>query len=91
MDLGVDAGVFTIYAAAIAAIFLLGRILLIPIKVLLKLVVNSVVGGAFLVLLNIAGSASGIVMPVNIITAVIAGLLGLPGVAGLVIFFNGFA
>lgn len=91
MDLGVEAGVFTIYAAAIAAIFLLGRILLIPIKVLLKLVVNSVVGGAFLVLLNIAGSASGIVMPVNIITAVIAGLLGLPGVAGLVIFFNGFA
>lgn len=91
MDLGVEAGVFTIYAAAIAAIFLLGRILLIPIKILLKLMVNSVVGGAFLVLLNIAGSASGIVMPVNIITAVIAGLLGLPGVAGLVIFFNGFA
>lgn len=91
MDLGVEAGVFTIYAAAIATIFLLGRILLIPIKVLLKLVVNSAVGGVFLILLNTAGAASGIVMPVNIITAVIAGLLGLPGVAGLVIFFNGFA
>ena len=91
MDLGVEAGVFLIYAAAIIVLFLFGRILLLPMKLLLKLTVNSLVGGMFLVLINIAGTGAGIVMPVNVITAVIAGVLGLPGVAGLVIYFNGLA
>lgn len=91
MDLGVEAGVFLIYAAAIIVLFLFGRMLLLPMKLLFKLIVNSLVGGVFLVLINIAGAGVGIVMPVNIITAVIAGVLGLPGVAGLVLFFNGFA
>ncbi len=91
MDLGVEAGVFLIYAAAIIVLFLFGRILLLPMKLLFKLIVNSLVGGVFLVLINIAGAGVGIVMPVNIITAVIAGVLGLPGVAGLVIYFNGLA
>ena len=91
MDLGVEAGVFLIYAAAIIVLFLFGRILLLPMKLLFKLIVNSLVGGMFLVLINIAGAGAGIVMPVNIITAVIAGVLGLPGVAGLVIYFNGLA
>ena len=91
MDLGVEAGVFLIYAAAIIVLFLFGRILLLPMKLLLKVTVNSLVGGLFLVLINVAGTGAGIVMPVNIITAVIAGVLGLPGVAGLVIYFNGLA
>ena len=91
MDLGVEAGVFLIYAAAIIVLFLFGRMLLLPMKLLFKLIVNSLVGGVFLVLINIAGAGVGIVMPVNIITAVIAGVLGLPGVAGLVIYFNGLA
>ena len=91
MDFGVEAGVFLIYAAAIIVLFLFGRILLLPMKLLFKLIVNSLVGGVFLVLINIAGAGVGIVMPVNIITAVIAGVLGLPGVAGLVIYFNGLA
>ena len=91
MAIGVEAGVFLIYAAAIIVLFLFGRILLLPMKLLFKLIVNSLVGGVFLVLINIAGAGVGIVMPVNIITAVIAGVLGLPGVAGLVLFFNGFA
>lgn len=91
MDFGIEAGVFLMYAAVIIIIFLFGRVLVVPMKVLAKLIGNSLVGGVFLVLLNIAGSSAGIVMPVNIITAIIAGLLGLPGVAGLVIYFNGFA
>ena len=91
MELGVEAGVFLIYAAAIIVMFLFGRMLLLPMKLLLKLTVNSLVGGVFLVLINIAGTGAGIVLPVNIITAVIAGVLGLPGVAGLVIYFNGLA
>lgn len=89
MDLGIEAGVFLIYAAVIIVIFLFGRMLLVPMKMLFKLIINSLVGGLFLVLINIAGSSVGIIMPLNIITAVIAGTLGLPGVAGLVIYFNG--
>ena len=89
MDLGVEAKVFLIYVAAMAVVFLFGRMMILPAGKLLKLIANSLVGGLMLVLINIAGASLGIIMPVNFITAVIAGVLGLPGVAGLVIFFNG--
>lgn len=89
MGLDIEAKVFLIYVAAIAVAFLFGRLLLLPVRKLFKLVVNSLVGGVLLVIINIAGAGVGIVMPVNLITAVIAGVLGLPGVAGLVIYFNG--
>lgn len=91
MDLGVEAGVFLMYAAAIIAVFLFGRVLLIPIKVLLKLMANSLVGGALIFLLNVIGNGVGITIPLNIITAVITGVLGIPGVVGLGLFYNIFA
>lgn len=91
MDLGVEAGVFLMYAAAIIAVFLFGRVLLIPIKMMLKLMANSLMGGAVLFLLNVIGNGAGIAIPLNIITAVITGVLGLPGVTGLGLFYNIFA
>ena len=91
MDIDIEMGIFLIYAAVILLVVLFGKVLLVPMKLLFKLIANSMVGVMFLILLNVAGTSVGMVMPLNIITAVIAGVLGLPGVAGLVIYFNGFA
>lgn len=89
MGLGMEAGIFLAYAAAIMIVYLFGKALVIPLKRIGKLLLNSLIGGMFLVVINVAGGVLGIVMPVNFLTALIAGLLGLPGVACLVIYFNG--
>ena len=89
MGLEVEAKVFLIYVAVIAVVFLFGRLMLLPMKKLAGLLMNCLAGGVLLLLLNLATAGAGIMVPVNIITAVIVGALGLPGVAGLMIFFNG--
>ena len=51
-----------------------------PIKILFKLVINAVMGAAVLLVINIIGSAVGFTLPINALTALIVGLLGVPGV-----------
>lgn len=91
MDFGTEAGIFLAYTSGLLMIYFFGRILLVPLKKLFKLVVNSLVGGLILLAINIAGAAVGLVMPVNLLTSLIAGLLGIPGVVGLLVYFNFFA
>ncbi len=88
MDFGMEAGIFLAYTAGIMMIYLFGRLLIVPVKFLLKLIASSVVGGLVLLLINVAGGGLGIALPVNIITALIAGVLGVPGVLGLLVYFN---
>ena len=65
-------GMFVLYLGA--------RLLLVPLRVISKLLVNGIVGGLVLALFNIAGSYWGMYLAINPITAMIAGLLGIPGV-----------
>lgn len=88
MDFGMEAGIFLAYTAGIMMIYLFGRLLIVPVKFLLKLIASSIVGGLVLVLINVAGGGLGIALPVNIITALIAGVLGVPGVLGMLMYFN---
>ena len=69
MDVGMEAGIFLAYAAGIALIFFFGKMLVIPARFMLKLLLNGVAGGALLVILNFFGGAIGITVPVNLITA----------------------
>ena len=82
MDVGMEAGIFLAYAAGIAL-----KMLVIPARFMLKLLLNGAAGGALLVILNFFGGAIGITVPVNLITAFAAGALGLPGIAALVVYF----
>jgi len=52
-----------------------------PIKIIFKLIINTVMGFVVLLVLNYAGGFIGISVAVNWINAVIVGVLGLPGVA----------
>lgn len=89
MDIGMEAGIFLAYTAGMLIIYFFERLMLVPLKKIMKLLLNSIVGGVILILVNMAGAGIGIVIPVNVITAVIAGLLGIPGVAMMIIYFNG--
>ena len=72
-------------AAAIVALYVLVRILAAPIKKIFKLLINAVCGLALLFAANFVSGFFDFQIPVNIITCVIAGAFGIPGVIFLVV------
>ena len=57
------------------------RLLFLPMKLAVKLLLHSAAGLLCLGLLNSVSSFTGIFFPVNAVTVLIAGFLGLPGMA----------
>ena len=80
---GLQASVLLTYAGAVLLLFLLGKIFLWPLKLILKLVVSSVIGGVILLAVNLVAGAIGLVL----ITALVVGVLGIPGVILLLVLF----
>lgn len=76
----------------IAALFLLvilyiiAQVAIKPIKLLWKLLINSGIGMVLLLLTNYLGTFFGLSIPINILTVLIAGFLGIPGVLLLICF-----
>lgn len=56
------------------------RMLLLPLRLIFKLVLHSGCGFLCLWLLNTVSGFTGIYLPVNSITVLIAGFLGIPGI-----------
>lgn len=79
-----DANLIT-YLACICFLFIFGKVFIVPIKKVLKLVINSILGGITIFLINLIGATFGFHIGVNIFTSILVGLLGLPGVVCLVI------
>ena len=84
--MGVQMGVFLTYAGMIILIFLIGKIFLWPLKLVLKLAANSLIGGLTILVINAIGAGFGIFIPLNVISALIVGALGIPGAALMLIF-----
>ena len=83
--MGVQMGVFLTYVGAIVLIFLVRKIFLWPLKIVLKLAASSLIGGLAILLINWLGAGFGVLIPLNLISAVIVGVLGIPGVVLLLI------
>ena len=84
--MGVNFGVFLTYAGMVILIFLVGKIFLWPLKMILKLAANSLIGGLTILIINAIGAGFGIFIPLNMLSALIVGALGIPGAALLLIF-----
>lgn len=67
------------------AIFIIGKIFLFPIKKILKLVFNTIIGGAIIYIINLIGASFGFHIGLNIITSLVVGILGIPGAILLII------
>jgi inhibitor of the pro-sigma K processing machinery len=80
----VNYSVILAYAVGIILLFLLGRLLLIPIKVVLKLVYNGLLGALGILLVNFIGGLAGFHLAFNVITAFVVGILGIPGLILLI-------
>lgn len=75
------------FIIGIIALVVIVKILSWPVKILIKLLINAVVGAVLLYLVNIAGAALfGFTVPITAITALIAGFFGVPGVIALIIW-----
>lgn len=73
------------YLACICFIFIFGRIFILPLKKIFKLVINSILGGITIFLINLVGGAFGFHIGLNFFTSIVIGLLGLPGSVCLVV------
>ena len=85
MDMNMEIGVLLAYGFALLALYVVGYLFLVPLKFLLKLIVNSILGGVVILLINLVGGIWGFHLALNVFSAIIVGVLGLPGVALLAI------
>lgn len=83
--------IFTILAVflAIGAIYIIGMLLVVPIRIIIKFIINGIIGAVILFFLNIFGGFIGINIAINPITALVAGFLGVPGIL-LLLFLQYF-
>jgi len=85
MGLGIELNVILAFAFGLILLYLLGWLLIIPVKYLFKLIVNGIIGGVLLLIVNFIGRFIGIYVGINPVTALIAGFLGVPGVILLIV------
>lgn len=84
----IDPIVIVAYLFGILMVYILLRVLLIPARLMMRVLVHGVLGGIALALLNFVGqywTAVDLYVPINPVTAVTTGFLGLPGVLMLLI------
>ena len=65
-----------IIISCICMLFVIGRIFIVPIKWILKLVFNSVLGGVLIWIINIIGGVWGFHIGLNIYTSILVRFLG---------------
>ncbi|MEQ8175794.1 MAG: pro-sigmaK processing inhibitor BofA family protein [Syntrophomonadaceae bacterium] len=67
-------------------IYFASQVFLKPIKLLWKLILNSVLGLILLVVVNFVGGYFSFALPINVVTVLISGFLGIPGILMLICF-----
>jgi inhibitor of the pro-sigma K processing machinery len=76
---GGDLGLILAYTAGVMLIFMVSWIFFKPLKILGKIVLNSLIGALFLIVFNFFGQYTGVHIGVNEFTALTIGILGIPG------------
>lgn len=86
--MGTELGIFLTFGGSLILIFLLGKALLVPLKIILRLLVNSLAGAVLLIVINYIGLNFGIMIPINAVNSITVGILGIPGVVALLLLCN---
>ena len=80
-----ESGVFIAVAIGFILLLLIAGVPRNPFKQAGKLIAKLVVGAIALFLINAIGGNYGIHIPINIPTTLISGILGMPGIAALIV------
>jgi len=81
-----DVSVVIAFFFGIILIYLIGRLFLMPIKLIIRLIYNAIIGGIMLWIVNFIGAYFSFTIAINPVTALVAGILGIPGVILLILF-----
>ena len=71
---------FLTFFLGMLILFVVLKIIALPIKIIIKLMINAAIGGIILFILNLVGASFGFAISITWITALIVGLFGVPGV-----------
>ena len=75
----------------VIALLIVIRLLMCPLKIIFKLIINAAIGLVILFVFNHFGlMLVGFTIPINFVTAAIVGILGIPGIIGLIAYFMFF-
>ncbi len=80
-----EVGTIFYYAIGLFLLYIIGIIMVWPLKKIFKLIINGVLGGITLLIFNFIGGYFGLNIIINPLNAIIVGLLGVPGVILLLI------
>ena len=76
---------FIAFFIGIAILWLAFKLIKFSIKVFWKLLINALIGGVVLLIINIVGGLFGLIIPITFLSALIVGVLGIPGILILIV------
>lgn len=85
MGTGLELNIIFAYGIGLILLYVLGWLLVVPLKLLLKLVINGFIGGIALILFNLLGGVFHLNLAISPLNALITGFLGIPGLIVLLI------
>jgi len=80
MGLNIEYDVLIAYVLGLLLLYIVGWLLLVPFKIVLKLLLNGIIGGVVLWVINMLSGFIGIHIALNALNALIVGVLGVPGI-----------
>ena len=83
MDLSVAS--LLAFLVGLVALYIIGLLLVIPLKFLIKLLINAIIGGVLLFIFNMIAGLFGLSIIINPFNALIVGILGIPGLVLLLV------
>ena len=84
-----DTKMLLIFVSCIIGIFIIGKMFIVPLKIIFKFILNSVLGAIIIWIINLIGAIWSFHIGINIYTVLTVGILGIPG-AILLILINIF-
>ena len=66
------------FLACVCVLFIFGKIFMLPVKFLFRIIVNSILGGLLIFLINLIGNSFDFHIGLNLFTAIFVGILGIP-------------
>ena len=67
-----------VYLACIIFLFLHGKFFILPLRIIFRIIGNSILGGILILITNVIGGVFNFHIGLNIITAIVTGILGIP-------------
>lgn len=69
-----------IYISCIIFLIIIGKVFIMPLKKIMKLVINSAIGAGLIYIINLVGANFNFHIGLNWFTIICTGILGIPGV-----------